>query len=76
MCAQAIHLDAAPESLRAPAMLFLAPNDALPAHAVIYAGATGDEVIILDPLHGREAWTRGELSARWRGHAVECARGP
>jgi ABC-type bacteriocin/lantibiotic exporter with double-glycine peptidase domain len=74
-CAKAVHADLDPRRVRVPAVLLLPPGAGSNAgHAVLLAGLDGDDVLVLDPLAGRQRLTRVELGRRWKGHAVECER--
>lgn len=72
-CRKVFHANADSASVRAPAVLFYPPGDIYSTgHAVLLASAEAHNAIVLDPLVGRVLLNPVELSARWKGHAVEC----
>jgi predicted double-glycine peptidase len=77
-CWKTRRADMDPYALRAPAVLFLPPDPGGgAAHAVLLAGVVDQQILVVDdPLLGRQQMSRRELSARWKGHAVECAPAP
>ena len=73
-CQKVVRADVDPTLLRAPAVLFLPGGAGAPGHAVLFIGVDGQSSVVLDPLSGRQLLSRDELTARWKGHAVECDR--
>ncbi|APR78866.1 Hypothetical protein A7982_04213 [Minicystis rosea] len=73
-CQKIVRADVDPTPLHAPAVLFLPGSAGVPGHAVLFIGVDGQSSVVLDPLSGRQLLSRHELTARWKGHAVECNR--
>lgn len=57
----------------APAILFVDHEAVGPeGHAVALLGRRGETFEVVDPLSGREAWSRAKLESVWHGIGVSC----
>ena len=59
--------------VRAPAVVFYGSGYGVP-HAVVLVERQGDEVVLLDPLIGRQTVDAGTVARLWDGEAVHCER--
>ncbi|MCK6548783.1 ATP-binding cassette domain-containing protein [Myxococcota bacterium] len=59
-----------PHALSSPALVFAG------ARLMVFLGARGDELLLLDPAAGVVAWTAAELAERWDGTSIDVTRTP